>query len=91
MEYASRVQKGTIFERRDRNGNVWRATVTKRTALYVYVTIENPYNGSVETCDRVVIHQKHANGEPIDDYYIIVHRYIGSRKCDMGFDLARFC
>ena len=48
MQYASRVQKGTIFERRDRNGNIWRATVTRRTALYVYITIENPYDGSVD-------------------------------------------
>ena len=48
MEYASKVQTGTIFEHRDRYGKVWYATVTKRTPCFVYVSIENPENDEVE-------------------------------------------
>lgn len=107
MEYASKVQKGTIFERCDKNGKVWCATVAKRTPLFVYITIKNPYDGSIENYgERVQICQKRTTvlkkyidffgveresetTEPIDDYYIIVHRQIRSRSIDMMFDLVK--
>lgn len=60
MEFASKVKKGSIFEHRDRNGNIWRATVTRRTAQYVYITIENPYDSTVENYGaRAQIRQKY--------------------------------
>lgn len=106
MEYASKVQKGTIFEHRDRNGKVWYATVTKRTPCFVYVSIKNPYDGSVEDYgDRVQINQKtiavpktrvswwgdeyeSTDYEPIDDYYIVVHRYINHQHINLVFEIA---
>lgn len=59
MEYASKVQKGTIFEHKDRHGKVWSATVAERTPYFVYVSIKNPYDGSIEDYgERVQIRQK---------------------------------
>ena len=107
MKYANKVQKGSIFERCDRNGKVWSAIVTKRTPLFVYVSVKNPYTDMIEDlCERVQIHQKQkaiqkkyvdfwgderviTEDEPIDDYFIVIERYLDYHHHFMIFDLCK--
>lgn len=61
MEYAEKIGVGAIFERVDKNGKTWRATVTTRTPFFVYVNIKNPYDASDENhYARVQIRKKEA-------------------------------
>lgn len=86
MEYANKVQKGTIFERCDRNGKVWYATVTERTPYFVYVSIKNPYDGSVEDYgERVQIRQKEVV-VPLRHYNFILGRDVDSTTTEFVDD-----